>query len=63
MIGLLAQLGGAGAVTALVLLLLRAVLVAVVALWSLKADKEGRKHALELLRTLKLALPARDRSP
>jgi hypothetical protein len=38
---------------AALLMLLRFVLQAVIAIWSLRADKAGRAHALDLLRTLR----------
>ncbi|HWO62972.1 MAG TPA: hypothetical protein VNO31_23370 [Umezawaea sp.] len=63
MFGLVAQLGTVGGIVALALVCVRTLVVAVVALWSLRADQKGRKHALDLLRVLKLALPSRDRSP
>jgi hypothetical protein len=50
-------------IVAAVFLGVRTLLVAVIALWSLKADQAGRAHALALLQALKFALPVRDRSP
>jgi hypothetical protein len=55
---------GGGAVTAISLAVLfvgRFLLLAVVVLWSLKADEKGRRHALALLRLLKFQLPSRKR--
>lgn len=62
MVGL-AQFGIVGSVIAAVLLGIRTILITAIALWSLKADKAGRAHALALLKVLKPALPVRDRSP
>lgn len=61
MVGL-AQCGIIGSITVVILFALRALLFVVISLWSLKADKAGRTHALALLRILK-SFPTRDRSP
>jgi hypothetical protein len=59
----LAQFGLWGGIVAAVLFVVRFALIAVIALWSLKADRAGRTHALALLRTIRFVLPAKDRAP
>jgi hypothetical protein len=51
---------GGGVVTA-VIALIRTLLIAIIALWSLKANGSGRAHALALLKALRISLPFRDR--
>jgi hypothetical protein len=62
MVGLV-QFGVWGGIVLAVLVGIRTLLVVVISLWSLKADRAGRTHALALLRALRFALPAKDRSP
>jgi hypothetical protein len=59
----LGQFGLWGVLSALVLMAIRTLLIAYVTVWSLKADKAGRTHALALLRLLSFRTRARDRSP
>ncbi|MEV6623873.1 hypothetical protein AB0M83_36190 [Amycolatopsis sp. NPDC051106] len=57
------QLGIIGGAVTAILLVARFALLAAVSLWSLKADRAGRAHALALIRLLKPGRGAKDRSP
>ena len=49
----LQQLGVAGGIITAILLVIRYVHLVIISLWSMRADKAGRQHALDLIRALK----------